>query len=128
MPSIDLIDFNFPCWHQTCDDLTAVSKASLGQERRGRARVPQEALSARRIAAAERSTSASVVAQPDTEMRIASRPCQTVPPTQHVPSAWMRATALGRRGDEHLVEHDVVEDLGAAVAQQRARSGAACAQ
>ena len=28
-PSIDLIDFDFPCWHQTCDDLTAVSKASL---------------------------------------------------------------------------------------------------
>ena len=28
-PSIDLIDFNFPCWHQTCDDITAVSKASL---------------------------------------------------------------------------------------------------
>ena len=29
VPSIDLIDFDFPCWHQTCDDLTAVSKASL---------------------------------------------------------------------------------------------------
>jgi glutaminyl-peptide cyclotransferase len=29
IPSIDLIDFDFPCWHQTCDDLTAVSKASL---------------------------------------------------------------------------------------------------
>ena len=26
-PSIDLIDFDFPCWHETCDDLTAVSKA-----------------------------------------------------------------------------------------------------
>jgi hypothetical protein len=29
VPSIDLIDFDFPCWHQVCDDLTAVSKTSL---------------------------------------------------------------------------------------------------
>jgi glutaminyl-peptide cyclotransferase len=29
VPSIDLIDFNFPCWHKPCDDLTAVSKTSL---------------------------------------------------------------------------------------------------
>jgi len=29
IPAIDLIDFDFPCWHQTCDDITAVSKASL---------------------------------------------------------------------------------------------------
>jgi glutaminyl-peptide cyclotransferase len=29
VPSIDLIDFSFDCWHQTCDDITAVSKASL---------------------------------------------------------------------------------------------------
>jgi hypothetical protein len=29
VPSIDLIDFDFPCWHQACDDLTAVSKESL---------------------------------------------------------------------------------------------------
>ena len=29
VPSIDLIDFTFHCWHETCDDLTAVSKASL---------------------------------------------------------------------------------------------------
>ncbi|MEA2443199.1 MAG: glutaminyl-peptide cyclotransferase [Thermoleophilales bacterium] len=27
--SIDLIDFDFPCWHMKCDDLTAVSKDSL---------------------------------------------------------------------------------------------------
>jgi glutaminyl-peptide cyclotransferase len=31
IPSIDLIDFSFPCWHKTCDDLTAVSKASLNK-------------------------------------------------------------------------------------------------
>ena len=29
VPSIDLIDFDFPCWHETCDDLSAVSKDSL---------------------------------------------------------------------------------------------------
>jgi hypothetical protein len=29
--AIDLIDFNFPCWHKPCDDLTAVSKASLNK-------------------------------------------------------------------------------------------------
>jgi hypothetical protein len=29
VPAIDLIDFTFECWHQTCDDITAVSKASL---------------------------------------------------------------------------------------------------
>jgi hypothetical protein len=29
VPSIDLIDFDFPCWHKTCDDLQHVSKASL---------------------------------------------------------------------------------------------------
>jgi hypothetical protein len=29
VPSIDLIDFDFPCWHQTCDDLSAVSERSL---------------------------------------------------------------------------------------------------
>ncbi len=29
IPSIDLIDFDFHCWHQTCDDMSAVSKRSL---------------------------------------------------------------------------------------------------
>jgi hypothetical protein len=29
VPSVDLIDFTFPCWHKPCDDLTAVSAASL---------------------------------------------------------------------------------------------------
>ncbi len=27
--SIDLIDFDFPCWHRACDDLSAVSERSL---------------------------------------------------------------------------------------------------
>ncbi len=29
VPSIDLIDFDFPCWHRPCDDLSAVSERSL---------------------------------------------------------------------------------------------------
>jgi len=29
VPAIDLIDFNFPCWHKPCDDLSAVSAHSL---------------------------------------------------------------------------------------------------
>jgi len=29
IPAIDLIDFTFPCWHETCDDLSAVSERSL---------------------------------------------------------------------------------------------------
>ena len=31
VPSIDLIDFSFPCWHKPCDDLSAVSEVSLNQ-------------------------------------------------------------------------------------------------
>jgi Zn-dependent M28 family amino/carboxypeptidase len=29
IPAIDLIDFDFPCWHRACDDLSAVSERSL---------------------------------------------------------------------------------------------------
>ncbi len=29
VPAIDLIDFDFPCFHQRCDDLSAVSERSL---------------------------------------------------------------------------------------------------
>ena len=29
IPAIDLIDFDFPCWHRTCDDMSAVSARSL---------------------------------------------------------------------------------------------------
>ena len=29
VPSINLIDFDFACWHRTCDDMTAVSEKSL---------------------------------------------------------------------------------------------------
>ena len=29
VPSIDLIDFDFPCYHEACDDLSAVSERSL---------------------------------------------------------------------------------------------------
>jgi hypothetical protein len=29
VPAIDLIDWDFPCWHERCDDLSAVSEPSL---------------------------------------------------------------------------------------------------
>jgi len=29
VPAIDLIDFTFPCWHETCDDMDVVSARSL---------------------------------------------------------------------------------------------------
>jgi glutaminyl-peptide cyclotransferase len=29
VPTIDLIDLTYPCWHRTCDDLARVSKRSL---------------------------------------------------------------------------------------------------
>lgn len=29
VPSIDLIDFDFDCWHKTCDDLSVISRRSL---------------------------------------------------------------------------------------------------
>ena len=29
VPSIDLIDFQFPCWHRRCDDMSAVSARSV---------------------------------------------------------------------------------------------------
>ena len=41
---------------------------------------------ARSIAARLISTSSSVVAQDDTLIRMAARPCHSVPPHQHVPS------------------------------------------
>jgi hypothetical protein len=29
VPAVDLIDFDFPCWHRRCDDLSQVSERSL---------------------------------------------------------------------------------------------------
>jgi hypothetical protein len=29
VPSIDLIDFDFPCWHRRCDNMSAVSESSV---------------------------------------------------------------------------------------------------
>ena len=51
----------------------------------------QHLATTRTMAAAERSMSSSVVDQFETEMRIACWSCQRVPPSQHVPSAWMPA-------------------------------------
>ena len=69
------------------------------------------------MAATDRSTSASVVDQLDTEMRIRRRPCQLVAPIQHSPDALhgiddpVRSSLVGTETDQHLVEHDVVDDL-----------------
>ena len=43
----------------------------------------------RNIAARLRSTSSSVVAHEETLIRMAARPCHTVPPHQQVPSSWI---------------------------------------
>ena len=50
-------------------------------------RCPYGRFAIRIIAATLRSTSASVVAQQETLMRMAVRPCQTVTPHQQVPSS-----------------------------------------
>ena len=50
-----------------------------------------------RIEASDASTSASVVAQDDTLIRIASRPCQRVPPHQQMPSACTAAMTCAVR-------------------------------
>ena len=58
------------------------------------------AFTALAMAARLASTSAAVVAHDDTLIRIAVRPCHSVPPHQHVPSCWMRAiTARVRSGE-----------------------------
>lgn len=67
----------------------------------------------RSIAARERSTSASVVDQLETEIRMNRRPRHVVPPIQHVPS---RCTAgddligplVGAEAHKDLIEDDVV--------------------
>src|SRR3954451_11929745 len=45
------------------------------------------------ITAADRATSSAVVDQFEIDTRIAGSPFQVVPPTQHVPSAWIAASA-----------------------------------
>ncbi len=76
----------------------------------------------RTMAASERSTSSSVVAHDETLMRIAARPCHTVPPHQQVPSACTArdhapgACVVAER-DQHLVGDDVVQHLVAGGAQ-----------
>ena len=41
VPSIDLIDFDFPCFHRRCDDLSAVSERSLDAHWGDRAEAPR---------------------------------------------------------------------------------------
>ena len=54
---------------------------------------PYDAVAAAAMAAAERSTSASVVDQFENDTRRTSRPPQRVPPSQQVPSRWIAAIA-----------------------------------
>ena len=72
--------------------------------------------------------SASVVVALETEMRIRRWSCQVVAPSQHVPSRWTSATISSVRlgpvvvasvaeADQHLVEHHVVGDRGAALGE-----------
>jgi len=61
------------------------------------------------------STSSSVVAHDDTLMRMAARPCQTVPPHQQVPSAcrrrWRGGYFVVPERDQHLVEYHLIKYL-----------------
>jgi HD-GYP domain-containing protein (c-di-GMP phosphodiesterase class II) len=63
----------------------------------GRSQRDAAAEAARRMAAAARSMSSSLVDQLETEMRMAVRPCQRVPPSQQVPSACTRAMVASVR-------------------------------
>ena len=87
--------------------------------RRSRGPPPAAARDPRQDRRAERSMSAVVVAQLETEMRIARRPCQVVAPIQHVPSACTRGdhgvgdVVVVAEAHQHLVEDDVVEHLDA---------------
>ena len=47
VPSIDLIDFTYPCWHKKCDNLARVSKRSLDAVGRDRLRASTELLASR---------------------------------------------------------------------------------
>ncbi len=77
----------------------------------------RRSLCTRRIASTEASTSVSLVVQFETEMRIAATPCHTVPPEPagavalHPVDDRAGAVVGLAEADEHLVEHDVVEDV-----------------
>ena len=96
--------------------------------------VPATLAAASRIAPAERSTSSSLVRQFETEIRIAALPCQTVPESQHVPSSCTPFTVASRQrvvvaeADEHLVEHDLVQDLDAGLGAEQLREARAWSQ
>ena len=95
--------------------LSSPGQPSAGLRRRTRLIVIRAVPPAtRRMAATDRSTSASVVDQLDTEIRISRRPRQEVPPSQQVPSRCTPSidrigAGVGAEPDQHLVEHDVVD-------------------
>ena len=82
------------------------------------------------MAATERSTSASLVDQFDTEMRMAAMPCQVVPlsrqraagldPADDLAGAAVVVAAGVGEADQRLVEHDLVEDLDPSAAPRAA--------
>ena len=68
------------------------------------------------MAPADRPTSSAVVRKLETEIRIAARPCQSVAPSQQVPSSCTRRTTsrvalVVAEADEDLVQDDLVQDL-----------------
>jgi hypothetical protein len=74
-----------------------------------------------------RSTSAAVVAQEETLMRIAVLPCQTVPPHQQVPSSCTRRMTsfvfrFVTERDEHLVADAFIQDIEARGTQAHGKS------
>ena len=94
-----------------CDDGTPWSALEVKARRAGSP--PRSGRRPRWSSASRRSRSASP-----------GRPANVLPPSQHVPSLWTRSmTASVRRvvvaeAHEHLVEDDVVEDLGAGLGGQ----------
>ena len=103
-------------------EVARVHRATLSP---GRPRVWARAAS--RIAAHERSTSPVVVAQLQTEMRMARRPRHVVGPIQQLPSSLdggdhgVGIASSSPKRDEHLVEDDVVEDLDSVAARRALR-------
>jgi hypothetical protein len=72
----------------------------------------------RSMASRLRSTSASVVAQEETLMRMAVRCCHSVGPHQDVPVLLNACDHAGgvfgsAEGHQHLVQYDVIQDLEA---------------
>ena len=108
-----------PDWRSIDDQRAAYNKLAFRASSAERSSVAAPAPAApSAIAAILASTSASVVAQPETLIRVAVRPCQTVPPHQQTPPACKpsitaRVTSGAPKDTSSWFEHDVVEYLEA---------------